>query len=427
MNPNKSKHLTIAERQIIEEGIRNGSSKQAIADTIGKDPTTVAKEIRAHRECRHKLALPLECKNYPHCIHGRCCVADCPDYLPFTCKRRDHSPGACNGCPKTNTCRFNKYFYSAAQAQHEYRQMLSDARTGFDLTYEEAKKLAAFLKPLLKQGLSIYDICASHPELPCSPRSLYTYIEDGVFAQLGEDAITNMDLRTQVSRKLPRQRRNLYKKRNNYQYLKGRLYSDYQTFLQDNEISDIVQMDTVYNDVTNGPFLQTFKFVKFGFFFALYQTERSADAMKSGIDQLEAILGPELFRRYVRVILTDRGCEFTDADGIETGPDGVRRTHVFYCDPMRSNQKGSVENNHRELRYILPSGADLRLLGLTGQDKLNLVVSHIDSAPKQKLENKSAFEYCEFLVPALVQKFLAFGLKIIDKDEIILKPYLLKK
>ena len=37
MRDNKYKHLTSSERQIIEVGIRNGSSKKAIADTIGKD------------------------------------------------------------------------------------------------------------------------------------------------------------------------------------------------------------------------------------------------------------------------------------------------------------------------------------------------------------------------------------------------------
>ena len=54
---------------------------------------------------------------------------------------------------------------------------------------------------------------------------------------------------------------------------------------------------------------------------------------------------------------------------------------MFYCDPMQSGQKGTLENKHIELRYILPKGTDLKALGLHGQDDLNLVLSHVDSAP----------------------------------------------
>ena len=43
---NKNSHLTLEERKIIETGISNGSTKKAIADTIGKDKSTVGKRSR---------------------------------------------------------------------------------------------------------------------------------------------------------------------------------------------------------------------------------------------------------------------------------------------------------------------------------------------------------------------------------------------
>ncbi len=58
---NKNKHLSLQERFIIENGIRNGSSKKAIADTLGKDKSTIGKEIKLHRSCSYKCKLPLEC------------------------------------------------------------------------------------------------------------------------------------------------------------------------------------------------------------------------------------------------------------------------------------------------------------------------------------------------------------------------------
>ena len=85
--------------------------------------------------------------------------------------------------------------------------------------------------------------------------------------------------------------------------------------------------------------------------------------MKDGIDRLERVLGTALFRKYVHILLTDRGPEFSAADAIETAADGTRRTRIFYCDPMQSGQKGTLENKHIELRYILPKGTDLRGLG----------------------------------------------------------------
>lgn len=93
---------------------------------------------------------------------------------------------------------------------------------------------------------------------------------------------------------------------------------------------------------------------------------------------------------------------------------------------MASNQKGSVENIHVELRYILPKGTNLRALGLTSQKKLNLAVSHVDSSPKQSLNGKSPMDMLSFLAPDVYQKFLNYGLSHIEKDAVVLKPHLIK-
>ena len=97
----------------------------------------------------------------------------------------------------------------------------------------------------------------------------------------------------------------------------------------------------------------------------------------------------------------------------------------FYCDPMQSGQKGSLENMHRELRYILPNEVDLRSIGLTDQTSLNVAISHINSSAKEHLNGKSPFELCEFMCPELAQKLYEFGLQKIDKDEVILRPSVL--
>ena len=102
-------------------------------------------------------------------------------------------------------------------------------------------------------------------------------------------------------------------------------------------------MDTVYIDEINGPFRQTFKFVRAGIFLALYRDEKTAASMKEGIDILESILGSELFRKYVHILLTNRRTEFSSTEAMETSHDGTRLTKMFYCAPMQSGQKGTLE------------------------------------------------------------------------------------
>ena len=307
----------------------------------------------------------------------------------------------------------------------DYRTTLIDSREGVNLTVQEAKQMAAIIAPLLKQGQSPYQVVTNHPELGISEKTLYNYIENGVFHEIA--GITVMDLRRQVSRKLPKKKAKTYKKRTDRKYLQGRTYKDYQSYLSEHPEVFVTQMDTVYNDETNGPFLQTFKFVRAGIILALYRDAKTAVSMKEGVDILESILGAELFHKYVHVLLTDRGTEFSAAEAMETSSDGTRRTRVFYCDPMQSGQKGTLENKHIELRYILPKGTDLKKLGLTCQSRLNLVLSHVNSSPCELLGNKSPLELTEFMYQDLYKKLLAFGIHPIDKDQIILKPYLLKQ
>ena len=42
----KGSHLTLSERIIIEQGLTNGASRTAIARTLCKDKSTIAKEVK---------------------------------------------------------------------------------------------------------------------------------------------------------------------------------------------------------------------------------------------------------------------------------------------------------------------------------------------------------------------------------------------
>lgn len=418
---NKNLHLTVQERIIIEKGIENGSTKAAIALTIGKDKSTVGKEIKKHRELVHKSSYKINCANMKNCSHNHVCD-NCADFKPFTCNRRDRSPGACNGCSKYTYCRYDKYRYKADFSHKKYREDLVDSRTGINMSYEECKAMADIIVPLIKAGHSPYHIVTNHPELNISEKTLYNYIENGIFREFG---LLDIDLRIKTKRKITKKASNKYKKREDKKYLNGRTYDDFINYTAENKNLSVVEMDTVYNNGSTGPFMQTFKFLDYSFMFIVYQEEKTAKSMVEGVD-LEKILGEDLFSEEVAIIKTDRGSEFCDAEGFEKEENESRRTRIFYCDPMASGQKGSLENNHKEIRYICPKENDLKDLGLNSQEKANLIVSHINSQSKEHLKGKSPLEVMEFMNPALYQKFKDFGIERINKDNIVLKPYLLK-
>jgi IS30 family transposase len=423
----KNTHLTLAERQIIETGIRNGSTKKAIADTIGKDKSTVGKEISLHIYPKAKCKYPIDCalfqkckdKNSYHCNNG------CENYQKFACKRRDRSPGACNGCDTYKSCHYDKFYYTADIAEHEYREQLVNSRIGVNATVNEIRELGISIKPLLEQGQSPYVILRNHPEIDLCERTLYNYIENGVFQDAGV-SINSLSLKMQVRRKATKTKKTEYAPRKDMSYLKGRTKADLDAFMEENPNASVVEMDTVYNDISKGPFIQTFKFLKYDLLFCVLHPFKDTEHMRQGILLLESILGEDIFNREVMVIKTDRGSEFILGDETELRDDGTRRTRIFYCDPMASWQKGSLENIHEMLRQICPKDCDLYALGLDSQQKADRISSHINSYPKEKLIGKSSFQLLEFFSPDMAKRFYDYGLSPIDPDHVTLKPYILK-
>ena len=90
-------------------------------------------------------------------------------------------------------------------------------------------------------------------------------------------------------------------------------------------------------------------------------------------------------RRVFGLVLTDNGSEFSDEDGIAALL-GERpgETRLFYCDPMRSDQKGACERNHVEIRKLLPKGRGISFDRLTRED-CALVMSQVNSEPRGEL------------------------------------------
>ena len=129
-----------------------------------------------------------------------------------------------------------------------------------------------------------------------------------------------------------------------------------------------------------------------------------------------------IFTSLFQVILTDRGSEFTNPLAIEFNKSEERRTHIFYCDPQRSDQKGGCEVTHEMIRRVLPKGTSFDELD---QNDINLMMSNINSYNRKKLNNQSAHQLFSFLNNAEILNTL--NIKSIPANEINLTPLLLKK
>ena len=414
-NPNINKHLTFEERCKIEEYINKGFRKYQIANELNKSQSTILREIRNNRLLKPRKIFnenPFNCIHLKDC---KVCTGKCKYYETEKCNRRDKFIGACNNCPDIKKCKLDQYFYKAKFAHEKYRQTLVDARQGVNLNTSELFEIAHIICPLIDKGQSLYTILNNHPEIKLSVKTLYNYIEMGLFKDLG---ITNLSLKRKVKRKI---RSNKLKKRNEPANYTGRKYEDYLQFKEENPDVPTTEMDTVYNNQT-GPYIQTFIFENTSLMIGILHTEKTADSMSKTLDLIQDKLSNEEYQKIFSLLLTDRGTEFSKPIQFEVNIDtGEIRSKIFYCDAQMSSQKPHVENNHNFVREILPNGQSWTNLT---QEKVNLVFSHINSTPRKSLGGKTPYEIFSFLYGKNILKKL--NIQKIAKDEVNTTPRLLK-
>lgn len=167
--------------------------------------------------------------------------------------------------------------------------------------------------------------------------------------------------------------------------------------------------------------LLTFFFKREKLFLAYIMNRCTKGAVRMVFDRLEKKLSTYGFLSLFNTILTDRGSEFGNPKSLETGINDIERTSIYYCDPMRSGQKGGVENVHTMLRMILPKGTSFEFLT---QWDVNLIVDHINSTPRESLGGRTPYEVAFETFGEGALK--ALQLRPIASDEVNLTPKLIK-
>ena len=413
----KNKQLSLSQRIKIEEMLNQRHRKFEIANALDKSQSTIAREINKHRIIKpHDIFKNDNSYNCKYFINCKVCTNKCRIYQPISCKERDRNIGACNNCSKLKSCKLDKYFYKAEEAQKHYEYTLKDSRQGVNLNTSELIELAHIICPLIKKGQSVYTILNNHPEIKLWEKTIYNYIEMGLFKDWD---VTNFTLKRKVKRKISK--KNKFKKRKEPANYEGRTYTDYLEYKTKYSNIATTEMDTVYNN-QSGPYIQTFIFENTSFMIGILHSNKTADSMSESLNKFQDKLLDKEYENLFSVLLTDRGTEFSKSQQFEININtGEIRSKIFYCDPQQSSQKPHVENNHNFVREILPNGQDWNNLT---QEKINLMFSHINSTPRKSLGNKTPYEIFTFIY----EKELADKLNIqkIEKDEVCTTPRLLK-
>ncbi len=173
-------------------------------------------------------------------------------------------------------------------------------------------ELNDLLMPLVNKGQSINHIFATHSdEIGLSKKTIYNYIDQSAFR------VRNIDLPKKVRYKQRHSHEVLMKF--DYQYRKGRTYTDFTSFMEQNPKLPIVEMDTVIGARNSGKVLLTILFRDTNFMLIFLLPDKSHQSVLHVFDKLTSLLGIELFRKLFPVILTDNGTEFKGVHNLELG------------------------------------------------------------------------------------------------------------
>ena len=354
--------LTLDDRRGIERGLDKGESIREIARRLGRPASTVSREVSRNRVYSR-----------PRSREGERFPADPPDGL---CDLLARSPRVCNGCGKRRygCSRTPRAEYRAVRAQALADEELRESRRGIDETEGSTAMKLDVIRSDMARGLSPAQIAATRPSLGLSRSTIYRWVDEGY------GGMSNMELRRKVGYK-PRARK---APRRATRHSDRRAHAAFLALPQD--VRDgCWEMDTVEGRAGDSACLLTLHNRPARFQLALLMPAQTSAEATRCLLTLRGLLGEEGMRRVFGCVITDNGSEFADEAALAAAL-GERpgETRLFYCDPMRSDQKGACERNHVEVRKLLPKGRGISFDRLEPAD-CALLMSQVNSEPRGSL------------------------------------------
>ncbi len=413
-------HLTIEERQKIEELLKSNTNFTNIGKELNKHRTTIKDEIIKNSTTIKsnnygtniiRCSLSNDCTNF----HGKYCTKKCDNFIQAKCELLSKPPYVCNSCNKKHRCRLEKVYYRYLEANKIYLNLLSSSRKGLRITKNEIDTVNKEIAPLIiDKNHSVNQIYINNPDkITFSKSSFYNFTNAGLFD------FKNIDLTRKVRYK-PRNKARRTREESKIRL--NRTYKDYQEYIElikDNNVS-IVQMDTVEGFKGEKCFL-TLLFVEYNLMLTYLIKSQTKEEVNNIFNELKLTLGEEEFSRLFQIILTDNGKEFYGVDDITTSLDKKRTLiKLFYCDPSASYQKGDIEKNHEFIREYLPKKSSFNNLN---QKVVTLMNNHINSIPRESLKNKTPYQSSINFITSSSMEIL--HLKRIEPNDVIRNKNLL--
>ena len=400
-NMKVNKHLTLDERSEIQIGLNRGDTFKSIGAKIGKDPTTVSKEVKKRFIIKPTTVVHKD--KYGQAI----ATPICPQHLK--------APYVCNGCSrKSLRCSFDKHYYNAKKAQSEYETTLKESREGIPLGREKFYEIDRTIKECVQKGQHLYHIMQSH-DLGVSKSTVYRHLHRGYLSVSPLDFPRVVKFKTRQTRQenyIPKAAK------------VGRTYLDFLNYVEENAIHSWVEMDSVIGRI-GGKIIVTFDFTFCNFMFGILADSKKAHEISGKIISLKKRFCSDDELRFgdvIALLLTDNGGEFSDISAFELDLDGRKETSLFFCDPMQSCQKPRVEKNHTLFRDIVPKGSSFDSFT---QDTVNNIFSHVNGVKRKILNGKSPYDMFSFTFGSHIAEL--FGIRHIDARDVIQSPKLLEK
>ena len=341
----KYQHLTWRERLTIETRLKDGWSKQRIADELGRHVSTIYREI--------KRGLGIQRTS---------------DLIDYEC-----------------------YIPDIAQARYE--DHFPDKGPGLKIGKDH--RLAQYLESVLKGGnrspkAALGEIKAKGLKFDTeiSVRTLYRYIDLGLFLE-----VTNKDLPQK-----PNKKRGYRRVRSAARAPKGLSIEQRPEEINSREVFGHWEMDTVEGTKKSRPRLLVLTERLSRHEIMIPIRANTSENVVKALNTLERKYGP-LFYKVFRSITVDNGSEFADCAGMEKACRRQgKRTTVYYCHPYSSWERGSNERQNGMIRRKHPKGTDFATIPASTLKKTE---EWVNNYPRKIFNFHTAAEVFEACVNSL--------------------------
>jgi len=335
----KRKHLSAAERKIIERLLREGASKGEIARVLYRSRSTIKREMHRGAVVQRKKN-PYESKAPNH-----------PEHIEYTAyfsevgqRVYEERRGNCGSKSKVVACSdFVEFVESKVLGEEKWSP---DAAIGY------AKAHGLF------------------PGQEFCTKTFYNWTDDGLVR------VKNIHLLLKVRRK-PKSPRKERKR------VLGKSIEERPAMVETREEFGHWEGDGIVGKGRQGHLI-TLVERKLGMGFLFNVGSKESEKIVEIIDGLEKECG-RYFRDIFKTITFDNGVEFSNSAGIERGG----RIQAYYAHPYSSFERGTNENWNGIVRRFIPKGSSLEKLSDKDIQRIN---HYINTLPRKRFGYKTPLD-----------------------------------